>query len=155
MSNKNKSERNKEKPEKTIVEKTSSRLKSVFTKEYKHESLILLLLALVAIVLGVTLLRGILVIPSSVFLLGDYPMVFSWILLGLGIISLLLAIWPFYKPSIEEVKRVSWPTKGTMVTNTLTVFLFTLILSLFFALIDTGFSALVAWLDELANAIRF
>lgn len=147
MSNKNK--------EKTIVEKTNSRLMSVFTKEYKHESLILLVLALVAIILGVMLLRGILIIPSDVFLLGDYPMVFSWILLGLGIISLFLAIWPFYKPSIEEVRRVSWPTKGTMVSNTLTVFLFTLILSLFFAIVDSGFSALVSWLDKLAETFRF
>ena len=132
-------------------EKKQSRLMAVFAKEYKHEGLILFVLALIAIVLGVMLLVDILTIPSDVFLLGDYPKPFAWTLLGLGVISLILAVWPFYKPSIEEIKRVSWPTKGTMISNSLTVFLFTLILAVFFALIDSGFSALVSWLDKIAG----
>lgn len=132
-------------------EKKQSRLMAVFSKEYKHEGLVLLLLALIAIVLAVMLLMGILIIPSNVFLLGDYPKQFAWLLLILGVISLFLAVWPFYKPSIEEVRRVSWPTKGTMISNSLTVFIFTLILATFFALIDSGFSAFVAWLEKISG----
>ncbi|HEY8444539.1 MAG TPA: preprotein translocase subunit SecE [Bacilli bacterium] len=131
--------------------KKQNRLLAVFSKEYKHEGLVLLILALIAIVLGVMLILGILTIPTEVFFLGDYQRPFAWVLLGLGVVSLILAVLPYYKPSVEEIKRVTWPTKGTMISNSLTVFLFTLILALFFALIDSGFSALVSWLRELAR----
>ncbi|MDD3191793.1 MAG: preprotein translocase subunit SecE [Bacilli bacterium] len=116
-------------------EKKPNRLLMVFTKEYKHESLILLFLALVAIILGVLFLNGVLN-ADGVFLIGDYPQVFAWVLIVLGALSVLLAVWPYYKPSIEEVRRVSWPTRGIMLQNSLTVFLFSLILSVFFALSD-------------------
>ena len=86
--------------------KKPSRLVTVFTKEYKHEGLILLVLAIIAIVLGVIFLKGDFGLTlEGVYLIGDYPKVFSWILIALGVFSLILAIWPFYKPSIDEVKK--------------------------------------------------
>ncbi len=116
-------------------EKKPNRLANVFMKEYKHESLILLFLALVSIILGSLFLSGDLS-ADGVFLIGDYPKVFAWILIGLGGFSVILAIWPYYKPSFEEVRRVSWPTKGTIIQNSITVLLFSLIMALFFALAD-------------------
>ena len=116
-------------------EKKPNRLVTVFTKEYKHESLILLFLALVSIVLGSLFLSGDLS-ADGVFLIGDYPVVFAWILIGLGALSVVLAIWPYYKPSFEEVRRIAWPTKGTIVQNSLTVLLFSLVMAVFFALAD-------------------
>jgi len=129
-------------------QKKRGQLMTVFTKEYKHEGLILLTLAVIAIVLGVLIITATLTIPSDVFLLGDYPLVFAWILVGLGVLSLLLAIWPYYKPSIEELKRVTWITRGDLVKDSLTVFLFVLIFIGFFALADSGFAALVKWFKE-------
>lgn len=126
-------------------------LMSVFTKEYKHEGLILLFLAVVAIVLGLLLIFGELVINPDVFLLGDYPLVFAWVLVGLGVISFVLAVWPFYKPSIEELKRVSWITRGNLLKDSLTVFIFVLILGTFFALANSGFLAIADWLRELGG----
>ena len=41
------------------VEKKENRILSIFTKEYKYEGLILLLLAIIAILLGVMVLLGI------------------------------------------------------------------------------------------------
>ena len=124
------------------TKKKKNRLAEVFMKDYRFEGLILLILAVVAIVLGVT-------IDASIPVLGDYPKVFAWILVGLGVVSLGLAVWPFYKPSVEEVKRVTWPTGKQFLYDSIIVLLFVAILALFYTAIDTGFSALVSWLEGL------
>lgn len=129
--------------------KKQSRLITVFTKEYKHEGLILLFLAIVAIVLGVIFLRGDFGLTlENVYLIGDYPKVFSWILIALGAFSLILAVWPFYKPSIEEIKRVSWPSKGTLLKSSVTVLIFSIILALFFFVADLGLNVVEDWLGR-------
>lgn len=135
--------------EKVKETKKQSRLISVFTKEYKHEGLILLFLAIVAIVLGVIFLRGEFGLSlENVYLIGDYPKVFSWILIGLGVFSLILAIWPFYKPSIEEVKRVSWPSRGQLLKSTITVLIFSVVMALFFFVVDLGLNVIEDWLGR-------
>ncbi|MDD4000327.1 MAG: hypothetical protein PHX62_05485, partial [Bacilli bacterium] len=91
-----------------MAEKNKSGALAIFTKEYKYEGLILLFLSVIAIVLGAMVLigestsgTGGLTINESVFLIGDYPKAFAWILIILGVMSMLLAIWPYYKPSIS------------------------------------------------------
>jgi len=124
-------------------DKKTNSILSIFTKEYKYEGLFLLFLSLVAIVLGAMVLIGEssggtsgLTINKDVPLIGDYPRSFAWILIILGVMSLVLSIWPFFKPSIAEVKRVNWPTKGDLFQNTATVFSFILIMGLYFLLSD-------------------
>ncbi|MDD3171916.1 MAG: preprotein translocase subunit SecE [Bacilli bacterium] len=131
---------------------------SIFTKEYKYEGIILLTLSLIALVLGTMVLIGEtssgssgLVINEDVFLIGDYPEAFAWILIILGAVSLILAAWPFYKPSISEVKRVSWPNRGDLFKNTAIVFAFILILSLFFIFSDWIFGYVVDLFTWLAT----
>ncbi|HHX79785.1 MAG TPA: preprotein translocase subunit SecE [Acholeplasmataceae bacterium] len=131
---------------------------AIFTKEYKYEGLILLLLSIVAIVLGAMVLIGEstsgssgLTINKNVFLIGDYPKAFAWILVILGVMSLILAIWPFYKPSISELKRVSWASRGTLIQNTATVFAFVLIIALFFLLSDFLLGYVLDFFDWLAG----
>ena len=145
------------KKEKVVVEqnenkdtkKKKNRLAEVFMKDYRYEGLILLILAVIAIVLGVLILVNTLTIDASIPVLGDYPKVFAWILVGLGVVSLGLAVWPFYKPSVEEVKRVTWPTGKQFLYDSMVVLLFIAVLALFYTAIDTGFSALVGWLEGL------
>lgn len=129
-----------------------NRLAEVFTKDYKYEGLVLLILAIVAIVLGVYFLNECYTLSSDgtynnpfggAFILGDYPKVFSWILTVLGVVSLLLSIWPYYKPSVYEVKRVSWPSKKELLGNTITTFIFVIIFVIFFFLVDAGLLALI------------
>ena len=133
----------------TKAKPKKNRLAEVFMKDYRFEGLILLILAVVAIVLGVLILVNTLTIDDSIPVLGDYPKVFAWILVGLGVISLGLAVWPFYKPSVEEVKRVTWPTGKQFLYDSMVVLLFIAVLALFYTAIDTGFSALVGWLEGL------
>lgn len=147
----------KETKENVVSKKTSkekegkkNRLAEVFVKNYKYEGLILLVLALIAIVLGALIVNGTLTINDSVYLISDYPKPFAWILIVLGAASLVLAVWPFYKPSVSEIKRVSWPSKKTMVGNTITVFIFTIIFCLFFLLVDSLLTLFTNWLATLA-----
>ena len=133
----------------TKAKPKKNRLAEVFMKDYRFEGLILLILAVVAIVLGVLILVNTLTIDASIPVLGDYPKVFAWILVGLGVVSLGLAVWPFYKPSVEEVKRVTWPTGKQFLYDSLIVLLFIAVLALFYTAIDTGFGALVSWLEGL------
>lgn len=131
------------------VEKKQSRLASVFTKEYKHEWLILLILSLIAIVLGVIFLNNEFGLTlEEIYLIGDYPDVFAWILIVLGVLSLLLSIWPYYKPSIDELKRVSWTKRGDLIRNTAIVLLFSVAMALFFAVADLGLNVIETWLGK-------
>jgi len=142
----------KEKLEVVKTKEKKSFLKNAFTKDYKYENLILLFLAVIAMVLGFMVISGDLTINPKVYFIGEYPMVFAWILFILGAASLLLAVWPFFKPSVGEVKRVSWPSFSTLVKNTAIVFAYTLILALFFVAADALLNKVVElfqWLAEL------
>ena len=117
-------------------EERASAVRAVFEKDYKYEGLILLALAVIAIVLGVMILTGDLTVSSSAPLIGDYPTAFAWILTILGAASLLLAVYPYYKPSFYEIRRVTWPTRGEMGKDTIIVFGYILIIALVFLLMD-------------------
>ncbi len=141
-----------------VEKKKENRILSIFTKEYKYEGLILLLLAIISIVLGVLVLQGItsegsegLVINENVFLIGDYPQAFAWVLIVLGAVSFVLAVWPFYKPSFSEAKRITWPTRGDLLKNTAIVFAFILIMSLFFIFSDWVFGYVVKLFNWLGS----
>ena len=141
-------------------ENTENKVLSIFVKEYKYEGLVLLVLALIAIVLGVMVLIGEstdgtsgLTINPNVFLIGSYPVAFAWILVILGAFSLLIAVWPFYKPSVYEVKRVSWTSRGDLLRNTGVVFAFILIMAIFFVLADFAYGYLVDLFELIASKL--
>lgn len=140
--------------------KKENKILTIFTKEYKYEGIILLFLSLIALVLGTLVLMGIssegesgLVINENVFLIGDYPSAFAWILVVLGAVSLILAVWPFYKPSIAEAKRITWSTKGQLLKNTAIVFAFILIMSIFFIFSDWIFGYVVELFELIGNKL--
>ncbi len=126
-------------------------LKKAFTTTYKYENLILLVLAVIAMVLGFMVINKDLTINPEVFFIGDYPLVFAWILFILGAVSMLLAIWPFFKPSVGELKRVSWPSFSLLLKNTAIVFSYVLILSIFFIGADALLNQVVRLFQWLAG----
>lgn len=137
----------KQKPKKNFI-------KNAFTSSYKYENLVLLILAIIAMVLGFMVLVGDLQINEKVYFIGEYPMVFAWILFILGTVSLLLSIWPFFKPSVGELKRVSWPGVSTVLKNTAIVFAYTLILAIFFVGADALLNQVVKLFQWLAGLMR-
>lgn len=144
-----------------MAEKEKKSFLSLVAKEYKYEGLILLVLALIGIVLGAMILVGIstdgeqgLVVNPNFYFIGEYPAVFAWILIILGVASFLLAVWPYVKPSIGEIKRVSWPTKKTMLENTAIVFAFILIIAVLFVGYDAILNQVVKLFQWLAGLMR-
>ncbi|MDD2259003.1 MAG: preprotein translocase subunit SecE [Bacilli bacterium] len=141
-----------------IKEKKKNSALSIFSKEYKYEGLILLVLAIIAIVLGSLVLVGEyssgesgLIVNEDIWLIGAYPALVAWILVGLGVIGVSLSVWPFFKPSIFEFKRVTWLTKGKLLANSITVLIFVLIMSLFFFGIDFILRYVISLIELIAG----
>ncbi len=124
-------------------EEKKNRLAEAFNKEYKYEGLVLLALALVALIFGTVLLRNPDLIPDGSFLAIGKKILFPVILVVLGVLSVILAVWPYYKPSVAEVRRVTWPTKKTMLSNCFSVFMYTIIIAVFFFVVDLLFLGLM------------
>lgn len=142
---------------KEINEKKKNSALSIFSKEYKYEGLILLVLAIVAIVLGSLVLVGKyssgdsgLIVNEDIWLIGAYPALVAWILIGLGLIGVALSVWPFFKPSIMEFKRVTWLTKGKLLSDATVVLIFVLIMSLFFFGIDFILRYVIVLIEKIA-----
>ena len=129
----------------TEQKQKKNRLVEAFTKDYKYEGLLLLVLSIIALVLGVYFL-------TTGIDYGDFgpinSKVFFWLLIILGSISLLLSIWPYYKPSIYEVKRITWPSKKEMLENSISTFIFVLIFVVFFLVVDLGLGELLDWIKS-------
>lgn len=125
-----------------MAEQKKNRLAEIFTKDYKYEGIVLLVLSIIAIVVGI------LILPNPGTIMGISVKIMGWILIGLGGVSLLLSIWPYYKPSVYEVKRVDWPTKKSMLEDVISVFIFTIIFVLFFTVVDLGLTELIDWIDS-------
>ena len=137
-----------------------SMISKVFS-EYKFEGLLFLVIALVGIVVGVELLIGVntngsegLAVNEDFFFIGAYPKVFAWMLIILGAVLLVFSIWPYYKPSFGEIKRVSWPTKKVMLENTLVVLAFILILAFLFVGYDALLNQVVKLFQWLAGKMH-
>ena len=116
--------------------KNNKGVMSFLSKEYKYENLIVVIFALAAIVLGALIITGALVIDKNFFLFGSYPMVIAWILVGLGVVSLLFVLYPFYKPSLDETKHIKGLKRSEFLLNIARVLTFIIILALVFFLYD-------------------
>lgn len=132
-----------------VEKEKKNRLVEAFTKDYKYEGLVLLILAIIAIVFGVLLIANINSgnnFISGAFLIGESDTtskIFAWILIILGAFSLVLSIWPYYKPSIYEIKRVTWPTKKTMISDCVNVLIYSASFAVFFFLVDILFAFII------------
>ena len=96
--------------EKVQAEK-KNRVVEYLLSEHKIENYLLLFLGVFAIELGVILLQGqLLSIPEEAWLIGGKTntVIFSWILVALGTISIVLVAAAFYRPSIAEIKHISF-----------------------------------------------
>ena len=91
---------------KPAVQDKPNRIAQFLNTEYKFENFLLVALSLFAIVFGVLILQDTFSIPADAFLVGQYGDVFAWVLIVLGVISLLLWAIPFYRPSVSEIKHI-------------------------------------------------
>ena len=122
-----------------VKEKTQdkpSRIWQYLKETHKWENYVFLFFSVVVLVLGLLILTGTLSVKEDAWLIGSYPKVFAWILVGLAGVFTLYGLYPFFKPAIPELKKVSWLTLGKFVANAIRVLLFLVILTLLFLFSD-------------------
>lgn len=144
-----------------MAEKEKKSLMSLLGKEYKYEGLLLLVLGIITTVLGVLIHLGVttkgsegLVINENFYFIGEYPKLFAWVLIILGAAAIILAIYPYYKPSIKEMKRITWPSKKEMLSNTLIVIAFIVIVAFLFLGYDAILNQVVKLFKYLGSLMR-
>ncbi|MFW0795380.1 preprotein translocase subunit SecE [Gordonia sp. CPCC 205515] len=54
-------------------------------------------------------------------------------------------IWTFLKQVVAELKKVIWPTRREMITYTIVVLIFVIVMTAFISGIDLGFAKLILW----------
>ncbi|MEZ7820854.1 MAG: preprotein translocase subunit SecE [Patescibacteria group bacterium] len=52
----------------------------------------------------------------------------------------------YFNSSIEELKKVKWPTKNEVVNNTILVVIICIFMAIFLGLLDFGLTHLVEWM---------
>lgn len=144
-----------------MAEKEKKSLMSLLGKEYKYEGLLLLVLGIITTVLGVLIHLGVttkgsegLVINENFYFIGEYPKLFAWVLIILGAAAIILSIYPYYKPSIKEMKRITWPNKKEMLSNTLIVIAFIVIVAFLFLGYDAILNQVVKLFKYLGNLMK-
>jgi preprotein translocase SecE subunit len=157
------------KPTKTKVELTpeqkKSRVMEILKKEYAFENWLLAVLSPVLILYGVYIVMGRFgnSTPSLAEILGKSGYAFidfffettlkrvltgSFLILVGGLVIVYLAI-PFLRPSIQEMKRVSWPTAKDLAGDSSKVFGFLVFLMLIFTIYGFILDPLFQWLYSL------
>lgn len=120
-----------------------SKVWDVLSKEYKYESLFLVLISVVIMVVSAFIINGTLTIRPEFPLLGDFPVVAAIVFMVAGFIGLVIGSWPIFKPSFKEIKRLTPPTKRTYGDHIVKVFSFILGLSAIFLIFDSAIAAFV------------
>ena len=92
----------------TLDKPKRNKLLEVLSQDYKAENIFLALIAVIAMAFSVMILSKKLNIKDSYPLIGAYPTVFAIILLCISILGLLVVLWPFFEPSIGEIRKITW-----------------------------------------------
>ncbi|XMB71783.1 preprotein translocase subunit SecE [Mycoplasmatota bacterium WC30] len=141
-------------------EDNSSRVMSILKKEYAFENWLLAILSPILILYGIYILMGKFGTVDLAAILGSSGIGFidffflttlRRILTGafltlIGLLVLIYLLIPYIRPSVAELKKVTWPTARTLATNSARVFAFLIFLSLIFVVYGFVFNPLFKWL---------
>ena len=129
--------------EKVSDDDKKSRILEILSKDYKWESYLFIFLSIVLIILGTFILNGTLTVKQEIVIIGQYPTAFAWVLVTLGVLSLVYAAYPFLKLSFPELKKVKWPTWSKFLSDSFKTFIFMVIFTLLFLMFDIIISELL------------
>lgn len=119
------------------LEDKESRVLKVLSTEYKWENALFIFLSIVVLLLGILILDGTLTVRENFFLIGSIPKPFAITLIVVASLGFVYGLYPIYKPSFPEFKKITWPTGNLFLRNTIRTFIFIIILALMFLLYDT------------------
>ena len=125
-------------------EEKQSKLWEILKKDYKWESYVFFAISLLVLLLGVLILTGTLTISPSAPLIGGFPTVFAWILVVFGGLTLLYAVYPFFKPAFPELKKITWLKGKKYFGDVIRVFSFIIVFALLFLLYDMFITEILA-----------
>lgn len=132
-----------------------NKILEILRKEYPFERILLGVLGVFVLVLGVYLIEGnVLEIRLTDWWIFDSAgkrLAFAIIVTVIGSVSFIMSVWPFFVPSIAEMRKVTWPNRSTILNHSARVFGFIIILALFFVLADIGLKPLFEWIVELGQ----
>lgn len=152
---------NNNKPSKVNKDQDSGRVMAILKKEYAFENWLLVILAPLLILYGVYILIG--SFGTVSFNLGGSGRAFidfffatelriilsgSFLIL-IGVLVLVYLAIPYLRPSLSELKKVSWPSSKTLAENSLKVFAFLIGLSLVFVIYSLVLTPLFQWIETL------
>lgn len=125
------------------VEK-KSRILQYLNETHKWENYLFLVASVFVLLLGCLILTGALVVKQDFWLIGSHPTVFAWILVVGSILLTLYALYPFFKPSFPELKKITWLPFRKFFGNSVRVLLFLTIFALLFLLYDSFITQILA-----------
>lgn len=124
-------------------EEKGSKILEYIKTEHKWENYFFMFISICVLLLGVLILNGTLEIKSTVPVIGSFPTTFGVIVLVIAILSLVYAVFPFFKNAFPELKKVTWPRWMLFLGNTIKVFLFLIIFTLLYLMYDVLISELI------------
>ncbi len=140
---------------KQVKEQKPNRVLEILRKEYPFERILLGVLGAFVLILGVYLVEGrVLSIRLTSWWIFNTELkrtIFAIFVILVGTVSFIMAIWPFFVPSVSEMKKVTWPNRRTILNHTARVFGFILFISFFFIVIDYGLIPLFDWITGLGQ----
>ncbi|MBP5446252.1 MAG: preprotein translocase subunit SecE [Acholeplasmatales bacterium] len=108
----------------TLDKPKRNKLLEVLSQDYKAENIFLAFIAIIAMAFSIMILSGTLNVKDNYPLLGAYPKVFAIILLVISTLGLLVVLWPFYQPSLGEVRKITWAKPRELYEDLFRVFVF-------------------------------
>lgn len=139
-------------------EQKGNRVLQILTTEYPIDRVLVVIMGLLVTVVGYYLVSGDSYLQitntgawwsSWIFGTPTGILIFSIFILIMGIGALGLGLYPYFKPSFKEMKKVTWPN-GTIIRNhSLRVFGFIFFLVFVFVVYETALDPLFSWLKTL------
>ncbi|MBU1145548.1 MAG: preprotein translocase subunit SecE [Firmicutes bacterium] len=151
------------KPKKVITEEKQSRVMEILKKEYAFENWLLAILSPVLVLYGIYIVMGTFGSVDLTAILGtsgigfvdfffetDLKRILTGVFLILiGTLVIVYLVIPILKPSIQEMKKVSWASGKILARNTTRVFGFLVFLMVVFTLYGFVLDPLFKWLYSL------
>ena len=136
-------------------EQKGNRVLEILTTEYPIDRVLVVIMGLLVTVVGFYLVTNdpFLQITNTdswytkwIFGTDTGILIFSIFILLMGVGSLVIGLYPYFKPSFKEMKRVTWPNGNTIKNHSVRVFGFILFLMAVFMLYETALKPLFALL---------
>lgn len=103
---------------------SENKLSNIIKTDYRWENILLSIVATISAAFAILIVVGELTISDNVPVIGQFPVVFGWILFAIAIFGLGLVVWPFVRSALPELKKVSWASKKDFRINVRRVFFF-------------------------------